>query len=123
MNDTPDKQERAGYAAAKATNDMLRLMLERRKAGLDMAAKRIAEALKAKVVKTAQFKGKITDEKKYTDHDIRLTASKMVVDIFDAFPDKRSHITLHKDLEEMTDDQLEKEMADLEIEAGHDQDI
>ena len=110
-----NENELMGFEAARQAKATLISLLEKRKGGLKKAAMRLSESLDAKETKFFQHLGKVVSRRDVVDHGIRLQAAKYVVEIYDALPSKRHDVNIHQtDLSELTDAELEEELADLE---------
>lgn len=79
-----DEIKADGIKAGKTATETMQHALEAKNAGLDTAARVIADALNAKSVKQFHFQGEVVDAKAQIDHKTRLEAAKMVIDIFGA---------------------------------------
>ena len=92
MNEFEENKE-IGHEAGYNVLFRMQVALDKRKAGLDKAALRISQALDAKETRQFCFQGDIVQAPELIDHKTRLSAAKMVVDIFGATAATKHEIT------------------------------
>ena len=92
-NMSTEENKSAGQEAGRNVIERMQNSLDSKKAGIDKAALRIAQALDAKSTQQFCFQGTVVKAPDLVDHKTRLSAAKIVVDIFGATAAQKHEFT------------------------------